>query len=77
MAAKKPEPLFESPKLTCAAHPMCRFPGRLWISSLQAGQRVCVVHYYQAIDKDTSIYRDDVVPPKGAGVIVAKPVAGA
>ena len=74
MAAKKPEVLFETPKVTCAGNPVCRFPGRLWHRGLPTDQRVCVIHYYQAVDADPDIYRDDVVPPKMS--VQAKPVAG-
>ena len=74
MAAKKQEFVVESPKTSCAWNPACRYPGRLWVRWLQPTERICVNHYTDALQRDGSIYRDDVVPPKMS--VQAKPVAG-
>lgn len=59
----------------CAGNADCRFPGRLWVRTLAVNERLCINHYYRALEDDPSLGRDDVVPPRMAGVS-AKPVAG-
>ena len=76
MAAKK-EPLFEDkPGPKCAGHPLCRFSGRLWVRTLQPDERLCVDHYYIFLSQNPDFRHDSTVPPKGNGMIIAKPVAG-
>ena len=48
----------------CAADSGCKYLGRLWIRTLKPNERVCVPHYYQALEQDRSLARDPVVPPK-------------
>ena len=60
----------------CTGNPGCRYPGRIWTRHLQSNERICVTHYYRALEQDSSIAFDDVVPPttqKMPGV-QAKPV---
>lgn len=64
MAAKKQELFPEKPRVPCAADPTCRFPGRLWHSQLQHHERICVDHYYIAIERNHSLADDPTVPPK-------------
>ena len=52
------------PSIPCAADPTCRFPGRLWHSQLQHHERICVDHYYIAIERNHSLGDDPTVPPK-------------
>ena len=59
----------------CAADPTCRYFGRLWTRNYLPHQRICVDHYYIAINRDGSLARDSVIPPKMAG-LHAKPVSG-
>ena len=75
MAAKKQELFHDEPRVPCAANQSCRFHGRLWVRHLLPTERLCVDHYYQALEKDPSLKGVDPVPPKMAGV-VAKPVSG-
>lgn len=59
----------------CAGNAACRFPGRLWVRTLGPTERLCINHYYRALEEHPEIAFDDVVPPRMAGV-TAKPVAG-
>lgn len=63
--------------IPCAADPGCKYFGRLWTRNLEHHQRICVDHYYIAIQLDGSLAGEPVIPPvplmRG---VVAKPVAG-
>jgi len=45
------------------------------VSTLQHNERLCVNHYYDALERNRDLRFDDTVPPRMAGV-TAKPVAG-
>lgn len=63
----------------CAGRSDCRFPGLLWMSNLSHDQRLCINHYYTALEENPSLRDDPTVPPKHhrmAGV-QPKQVAGA
>ena len=47
----------------------------MWIRSLLSHERICVDHYYIAVQKDGSLAGQPVVPPKMGG-LQAKPVSG-
>jgi hypothetical protein len=59
----------------CAGNPSCKYAGRMWIRSLQPNERICVDHYYIAVQNDGSLAGDPVIPPRMGG-LRAKPVAG-
>ena len=59
----------------CAGNAGCRYPGRLWVRTLSSNERLCINHYYLALEKDHTLWDCDTVPPRMAGVS-AKPVAG-
>ena len=73
-AASQTSAASEGKYTPCAWNPACRYPGRLWVRWLQPNERICVIHYTDALQRDGSIYRDDVVPPKQT--LVQKNVAG-
>lgn len=50
----------------CAGRSDCRFPGRLWLRTLGHNERVCINHYYSAIEQDHSLAHDKTVPPRAA-----------
>ena len=76
MAAKKELFAQQQPAgVPCAADPACRYFGRLWVRSLLPNERICVDHYYIAINNDGSLAREPVIPPK-MGWVPAKPIAG-
>jgi hypothetical protein len=61
----------------CAADPNCKYFGRLWVRTIEHNQRLCVDHYYIAVEKDRSLLLDGVVPPvKVMAGVTPKPVAG-
>jgi hypothetical protein len=67
----------ERPAVPCAADPSCRYGGRLWIRSIGHNERLCVDHYYKAVDKDPSLLGAAVIPPqKMMPGVKPKPVAG-
>lgn len=79
MAGKKPEGFVtERPFAPCAGNPACRFPGRVWVSYLQHNERLCIHHYYLALDERPEIRGDDTTPPKEGRMpgVRAKAVAG-
>ena len=49
MPSAKPE--LPRGHVQCAADPNCRYSGRMWIEGLEQKQRLCVNHYYIALDK--------------------------
>jgi hypothetical protein len=65
---KAPGTAFTSPEVKprnpCAADPACRFPGRLWHSQLLHDQRICIDHYYSAIERNHALGDDPTAPPK-------------
>ena len=65
------------PSCPCVADPSCRFPGLMWIRTLNPDQRICVEHYYEAIFKSSDLAREEINPPslRMRGV-PAKAVAG-
>ena len=63
-------------EIPCAADKSCRYSGRMWLRTLAPTERVCVNHYYLAIDQDRSMAHDNPVPPKGGVFKTAKPVSG-
>ena len=65
-----------APAYTPCASSGCRYPGRLWLRTLAPNERVCVNHYYSALDRNPDLCRDDVVPPKPMMTAAAKNVAG-
>jgi hypothetical protein len=60
----------------CAADPNCKYFGRLWVRTLPHDKRLCVDHYYIAIEQDRSLLLDGVVPPSKMVGVTPKPVAG-
>lgn len=70
-------PIATEPAFTPCASSGCRFPGRLWLKSLRVSERVCINHYYRALDENPDLKDSPEIPPhpKMAGV-TAKPVAG-
>jgi hypothetical protein len=60
----------------CAADPNCKYFGRLWVRTLEHHQRLCVDHYYIAVEKDRSLLVGGVVPPQKMPNVAPKPVAG-
>lgn len=66
MARKEPEKakgfVVEQQYTKCAADSACRFAGRLWIPSLPKDQRICVDHYYRALENDRSLVGAPTVP---------------
>jgi hypothetical protein len=77
MAAKKE--LFAQQEPTgvpCAADRLCRYYGRLWTRNLLPTERICVDHYYIAVNQDGSLAGEPVIPPKPLHTVTAKPVAG-
>jgi len=67
-------PLAEKQAVPCAANEACRYPGRLWIRTLAPDKRLCIDHYYRALEADHSLAFDETVPPRHR--MLAKPVAG-
>lgn len=63
---KKLPMLPASTQVQCAADINCKYAGRLWIRTLNPNERVCVPHYYAALEQDRSLARDPVVPSKQA-----------
>jgi hypothetical protein len=79
MAAKKELFVAQEPdRVPCAADTACRFNGRLWIRHLQPNERICVDHYYIAINNDGSLAGEPVIPPRPVfkSGVTAKPVSG-
>lgn len=62
--------------IPCAADPGCRYYGRLWVRTLNHDQRLCVDHYYRAIENDPSLIKDGVIPPRLMRGVTAKNVTG-
>lgn len=75
MAAKKPESFVIERPFTPCASPDCSLPGRLWLKNLPVDQRVCVNHYYRALEDNYELKDSPDVPRRMPGV-VAKPVSG-
>lgn len=68
MALRKPEkalPMLPAQtRIQCAAQDECQLAGRMWLRTLPHDKRVCVNHYYAALEQDRSLARDPTVPPK-------------
>lgn len=61
------------PRFTpCAGDPGCRFPGRMFVTGLDPRERLCVNHYYIALESGAR----DAEPPRKMLGVVAKAVAG-
>ena len=61
------------PRFTpCAGNPACRYPGRMFVTGLDPNQRLCVNHYYIALENGAK----DADPPRRMLGVVAAPVAG-
>ena len=77
MAAKKE--LFastEPARVPCAADAACRFAGRMWIRGLLPTERICVDHYYIAVQRDGSLAGQPVIPPAPIRTVAPKNVTG-
>lgn len=48
----------------CAADANCPNAGRMWLRTLPHDERICVPHYYRAVEADRSLAMDPVVPPR-------------
>jgi len=71
-----PKPMLpEQPAFAPCASAGCRYPGRVWTRDLRYNERLCVNHYYRALEANPSLARDDTVPP-AKPMRIAKPVAG-
>jgi hypothetical protein len=46
--------------IPCSADSACRKPGRLFVEGMKPKDRICIVHYYQAIERGAK----DAEPPK-------------
>lgn len=64
------------PGIPCAGNAECRFPGRLWVSTLPRNERLCVFHYYRALERDHSLADDGTVPPRERLVDMKSRAAG-
>lgn len=74
MAAKKPDGFVsELPDghVQCASDAACRKPGRMYVEGLNPRARICVHHFYVALDRGARW----IDAPKKE-IVVAKPVAG-
>jgi hypothetical protein len=63
--------------IPCAGHQDCKFPGRVWVSTLARNERLCVFHYYRALEADHSLIEDGTVPPREQPVDMKSRAAGA
>lgn len=64
MAAKKQEFVVERKMVPCAGRSDCRFPGLLWFSRLGRNERLCINHYYTAMDQNPDLRHDPTAPPR-------------
>lgn len=48
-------PTLPAGHIQCAADAACRKPGRMWIEPYLQKERVCVVHYYEILDRQRSV----------------------
>jgi hypothetical protein len=77
MAAKKELFAQQEPQgVPCAADRLCRYYGRLWTRNLQPNERICVDHYYIAINQDGSLAGEPVIPPAPMRLVQRKNVTG-
>lgn len=77
MARKDEKPMMpvsEMPNghLQCAADAACRKPGRMYVDGLNPQDRLCVYHFYIALDRGARW----IEPPRRMLGVVAKPVSG-
>ncbi len=56
----------------CTGDPSCRFPGRMFVAGMNPQDRLCIDHYYRAIEGGAV----DAEPPRRMLGLVPKPVAG-
>lgn len=48
----------------------------MWVRSIGHNERLCVDHYYIAVNKDPSLLDSGVIPPQKMPGVTAKPVCG-
>ena len=79
MARKTPSAVPAVPQklgTQCAGNPECKFPGRLWVSTIRRDERLCVNHYYRALEANHSLIEDSTVPPREQPVDMKSRAAG-